>query len=93
MELWIRSQDNKELIKVNDLYIFDNEINVNNGITIGKYKSEERAVEVINEIENMLKVRVITHGSYENMDLIVKSKMVSNMVVSNMVKVYDMPKE
>lgn len=61
MELWIRSQDRKRLIKPNRLhvkvdprsregYIFESA----NSLRYGTYESEERALEVLDEIEEHL---------------------------------------
>ena len=67
MELWIKSQKNDEsgivqrLIKPNDIYLDycgENDsyyISVNNGIEVAYYNSEERALEVLYEIESIMK--------------------------------------
>ena len=70
MELWIRSQDKEILVKTNALYVMDNQIwnevpfyenHKKIGLTItghnhrlAQYKSKERALEVLNEIHNIL---------------------------------------
>lgn len=66
MELWIRSQENYEaditprLIKVNNLaldYEGENDsyyIVVNEGIEIAYYDSEKRALEVLDEIQQLI---------------------------------------
>ena len=64
MDLWIRSQDKDMLLKTESLLIDDN----NNDIytqdfisdnlvtyTLGKYKTRERAIEVLDEIQNKIK--------------------------------------
>ena len=59
MELWIRSQDKKELVKVNritlcnvgEILTFDNQ---ENEINLGNYTPYERALEVLNEIQRHL---------------------------------------
>lgn len=62
MNLWIRSQDKKELISnpklgieqcENRYYIVDR-YNFENAFILGEYKSKERALEVLDEIENYL---------------------------------------
>lgn len=60
MELWIRSQD-KEILKLAEyLDIYDDSVEEQcwvieeSGTDLGKYKSKERAIEVINEIEQRL---------------------------------------
>ena len=58
MELWIRSQDKENLCKAHDLIIRENR-NENNEInyeiadiyTMARYKTKERALEVLDEIQ------------------------------------------
>ncbi|WP_368489290.1 hypothetical protein [Clostridium sp. BJN0013] len=60
--MWIRSQDKKRLIDAEMIEICDNRIFVSelpsemitSGICVGKYGSEERAVEVLDGIQNAL---------------------------------------
>lgn len=62
MELWIRSQDKRQLLKVNDgLFIangFDDTddtfIGIKNVGHVGKYTTEERALEVLDKIQTFL---------------------------------------
>lgn len=76
MELWIRSQDKEDLVKVNSLWIMDNQIwmevpfyeNYKKlGLTVSghnhklaEYKTKERALEVLDEIQN--KINLINLG-------------------------------
>lgn len=63
MELWIRSQDKGMLIKANEIYIdrnFDEivkkyayDIRIND-IIVGNYETEKRALEILNEIQEIL---------------------------------------
>ena len=80
MDLWIRSQDKEVLVKANALYVMDNQIwnevpfyenHKKIGLTItghnhrlAQYKSKERALEVLDEIQNLLKpqIKLITHA-------------------------------
>ncbi len=63
MELWIRSQDKEKLLKVNDIAI---EMNMIYGYFdknteyehLGSYVSRERALEVLDEIQNILMPRI-----------------------------------
>ena len=72
MELWIRSQDKLKLVKVNYVYVIENKINsfsiygetIDSGPIIGTYKTKERALEVLDEIQNILKP-VITYTQKE----------------------------
>lgn len=61
MDLWIRSQHRDSLVKVNNLHISaENQISSiiaykeNNTVCIalGQYETEERAMEILNEIQN-----------------------------------------
>lgn len=62
MELWIRSQDKKQLLKVNDgLFIAngftdtdDSFIGIKNVGHVGRYKTEKRALEILDEIRDEL---------------------------------------
>ena len=58
MELWIRSQDKRHLIKADYVSIMENNIiNVASSgwdYDVAKYKSEERALEVLDEIQHKL---------------------------------------
>lgn len=56
MELWIRSQDKECLMKVDRIDISDNNIIMANGfeIWLGAYKSKERALEVLEEIQGKI---------------------------------------
>lgn len=58
MELWVRSQNKKRLFEVEDIYtqkvgedclLFDQ-----NKYCVGAYKSEERCLEIIDEIQKVL---------------------------------------
>lgn len=55
MELWIRSQDRTFLRKVNTIGIVEGRdfwsIDENLTVSFGKYKTKERALEVLDEIE------------------------------------------
>ena len=77
MELWIRSQDRGSLVKVDNLYVsVGNYIcyYVEKGKEIpntyyrpsgelGRYKTKERALEVLDEIQNILKPQSIIKNS------------------------------
>ena len=63
MELWIRSQKNEKLrqglFKVNEIELgdYDNDMNclvINNLYCVGIYKTKERAIEVLDEIQSLL---------------------------------------
>ena len=60
MNLWIRSQDKRILVEVDEVYL---NANYNNkvicyernreSVDLGRYKSKERALEILDEIHNM----------------------------------------
>ena len=58
MELWIRSQDRTFLRKVNTIGIVEGRdfwsIDENLIVSFGKYKTKERALEVLDEIQDLL---------------------------------------
>ena len=59
MDLWIRSQDGKKLIKVNELKMETvkggNTFIYSDVTDLGTYKTKERALEVLDEIQNKLR--------------------------------------
>lgn len=59
MELWIRSQDKKDLICTRRIYVHENTIRTNvyeaiGFVILGEYETKERALEVLNEIQDEL---------------------------------------
>lgn len=61
MELWIRSQNRLQLVKVNYCYIMEQTDyccivgeTIDSGPLIGRYKTKERALEVLDEIQNIV---------------------------------------
>lgn len=91
MELWVRSQDKTRLVKVCSLeygeynekhYINGYCVNEVDNYDLGTYKTEERALEVLDEIESILCYkRLEQYSGY------------SIINVENNVAVYEMPKE
>lgn len=63
MKLWIRSQDKMTLCKCNNIYIDDEWVGPyyikDDTLTLGIYKTKERALEVLDEIQKMLDGRWI----------------------------------
>ena len=95
MELWVRSQDKDILIKVDNLELDDerNDIYTHNCInnmqmtyTLGRYKTKERALEVLDEIHqrliNLQCLEVLGGGCVTN-----------QMKKNGMDCVYEMPQE
>lgn len=97
MELWIRSQDNWEmdivprLIKVNEIaldYCGENDgyyISINNGIEVGYYHTNKRAIEVLDEIQEYLE----RECRKEEIDFEMNGVQHSSMRYA----IYEMPKE
>lgn len=118
MELWIRSQDGSNLKKVNNIYIehitkdYDSwvgnihsqpyVITSDNG-NLGFYATEERALMILDEIQNILQPRIIYHEPEINYDDMIHSLSESIMIQSKQKVemelkevgqiVYQMPKE
>ena len=95
MELWIRSQDKRTLIQTNRIDIDDKSIivwqnNYNCDETyLGTYGTKERALEVLDEIQDFITTSVhFVRSEYEQADIEVKTK-----ILCNMAKIYTMPEE
>ena len=59
MELWVRSQDRESLCTINGIAVDDNTVitvslTLKNIFTLGTYKSKERALEVLDDIQNTM---------------------------------------
>lgn len=68
MNLWVRSQYKENLILIkNPICVYDNKIIYKESasyiITIAEYKTKERAIEVLDEIQNILKPKYILDAS------------------------------
>ena len=90
MELWIRSQDKERLMKINSLnYVEYNDNYVINGYgtnecdnyDLGLYKTKERALEVLDEIQTQI---VILNYQYIHR---------GEHFIATESNVYEMPKE
>lgn len=104
MDLWIRSQDRENTVKIINQYGLKHNdkktiiANYQPDFTdkydgyyeiLGTYKTEERALEVLDEIQKFISIDVNEKSiSYENADLILKSK-----IFESLNKIYTMPKE
>lgn len=62
MNLWIRTQDRKKLVLINTLAIADDDsgsilgfgIDGRVKVNLGDYKTEERSLEILDDIQNLL---------------------------------------
>ena len=68
MELWVRSQDKEALMKINNGILYHETDNRNCIVVkespsyyhiIGEYKTKERALEILDEIQNLLQPKII----------------------------------
>lgn len=93
MNLWILSQDGKHFfpnpkLSVETMNGYGYIVDDSTQTILGEYKSEERAKEVIKDIVNMMIIDFNTSGTFDAVDIRIKTKMLETMV-----KVYTMPKE
>ena len=95
MDLWIRSQDKNYLMRAGVLALRDIKGTIisntvsDNCYIIGEYKTKERALEVLDEIQSFLTITYQKNDcTYEYADLILKGK-----IIEGMIKIYTMPKE
>ena len=101
MALWVRTQDRFELAKINSVYAGYQEKDKdyvimgqkhNGGARLGSYATKERALEVLDEIQNILNLkdmykydRELVLKSWENID----EEQVE--IVRQQMSVYEMP--
>lgn len=104
MELWIRSQDRTVLRKVNTIGIVEGRdfwsIDENLTVSFGKYKTKERAIEVLDEIEKLIKPIIIFQNCQVDKSIIEKIKEIGCCMVNDDARVeqisqafYQMPEE
>lgn len=89
MELWIRSQNKGALIKVEMLGNTDGTINSYLGINqtkLGEYKSNERAIKVLDEIQEYInnECEFLEREQHTSMGIYIKKEQM---------RVYEMPSE
>lgn len=91
MELWVRSQNKELLMKTPELR-YKQKGNVHSLLAydtsggyriLGVYKSKERAIEILDEIQDIFSLK-IENISYNEADLFLKAKMLNSC--------YQMPK-
>ena len=105
MELWVRSQNKKRLMKV-EMVEFDKQkdggaIIYSHEYMLGEYSTKERALEVLDEIQNKLKPKYILNSSSIRPDGdrwvengIIMQKYNANARIEEIpIYVYEMPKE
>lgn len=116
MNLWIRSQDREKLLKVDGLQYQNCKLEENVSVEtntilgfydsfendiLGEYKTKERALEVLNEIQNILKPKYILDTSsikpdgdfYEENGMIFQKYNANARIEELSTFVYQMPEE
>lgn len=100
MDIWIRTQNRERLLKVNDIFmgVTKNIVEMSNvyllltfngrEVELGRYKSKERALEVLDEIQDKIKNMYIL----ENCKLPKKSCIEQSLVMNDF-NIYEMPNE
>lgn len=97
MELWIRSQDKENLIQPTRLFIaFDKNIATwdrNIMIDLGNYATKERALEVLNEIEERIMLINTINLAKDRDSLIACKNALTEEKIKGLSYPYQMPKE
>lgn len=107
MDLWIRSQDKEKLVKCNDIAMkqvvycyslvgyFDKNTEYE---TLGTYTTKKRALEVLDEIQNILKPIIKIKYEYDDSQPIMNGEWLKSLKEESKIEelstyVYEMPKE
>ena len=107
MELWIRSQDREKFMRVDYFYLEQNSIigysqSTFTSPVLAKYKRKERALEVLDEIQRILKPIIksytpLTESKEDYKNHCMKTELVGYETTYDIVApptyVYEMPKE
>lgn len=90
--MWIRTQDKEALLKISHLDVYslgeNSWIIEGCGNDLGTYKSKERAIEVLDEIQERISPKFNYKGNNEEVDLFIKMQFLNSMIA-----VYQMPEE
>jgi len=56
MDLWIRTQDRENLIKIDSIYMseYNEGWAIKSGDTLGKYRTRERALQILDKIQKLI---------------------------------------
>ena len=97
MDLWIRSQDRTFLRKVNTIGIVECRdfwsIDENLTVSFGKYKTKERALEVLDEIEERIMLINTINIAKDRDSLIAYKNALTEEKIKGLGYPYQMPKE
>lgn len=91
MDIWIRSQDKQELIKIDYIEANMGRIFIQYGTfrkCVGTYATQERALEILKKIHIFIASNFQLDCGYEEADLRLKA-----IIASSMHKVFELPKE
>lgn len=96
--MWVRTQDKMQLVKISEIHIkvdkdgfvgiWVDDKKENLKYFLGTYKSKERALEVLDEIQNRISPDFNFNGNDKEADLFVKTQILNSMII-----IYQMPKE
>lgn len=89
MNLWVRSQDKRILQKVDNIFLDANYENKRistydgDNVELGTYETKERAIEVLNEIEKLIKPITIFQNCQVDKSTIEKINEIGYCMVNN----------
>ncbi len=101
MELWIRSQDRIALTKINSIGIEYDKKLIGYGnvcVKLGNYSTKQRALEVLDEIQSILKPTIKINYEYDDSQPIMNGEWLKSLKEESKIEelstyVYEMPKE
>ena len=100
MELWVRSQDKEVLMNVNHLYLSNNGIvgfcqSTFTSPILGTYKTKERALEVLDEINEVKFYKYMASLGWSSFvsGVLEKEPMEKQKLILSMMDTYQMPEE
>ena len=92
MGIWIRTQNKVGLFQVNAVMGRDcslvGMVQDGGSIILGKYESEKRVIQILDDIQKMIEIKLDQRGKYEELDILIKSK-----ILCNMSYVYQLPEK
>ena len=91
MDIWIRSQNEQELIKIDYIEANMGRIFIQYGPfrkCVGTYATQERALEILQKIQIFMTNDCKINCGYEEADIRIKA-----IIASSMHKVFELPKE
>ena len=108
MELWIRSQDKNALRRINTSLYLKEDLSdyakgsvwfvVSGGDKLGEYETKERALEVLDEIQKLIKPTFKINYEYDDSQPIIDGEWLKSLKAESKIEelscyVYEMPKE